>query len=164
MWLPNRVETVVVLLAASRNGYICNPSLHNSHTVGEIVTLIGANGAGKSTLMMTICGNPRARTGTITHDGQDITDLPTHAIMRRRIAQAPEGRRIFPGLSVEENLVVATSSWRRMGASYGDVLDLLSKSGMTITPGFRSARMPPTVATETTSLTPCSRSAQRLAR
>ena len=49
---------------------------------GEIVTLIGANGAGKSTLMMTICGNPRARDGSITFDGEDITRMPTHEIMR----------------------------------------------------------------------------------
>ena len=54
---------------------------------GEIVTLIGANGAGKSTLMMTICGNPRARSGQIVHQGQDITHWPTHEIMRRGIAQ-----------------------------------------------------------------------------
>jgi branched-chain amino acid transport system ATP-binding protein len=71
---------------------------------GEIVTLIGANGAGKSTLMMTICGNPRARRGRIIFDGQDITDLPTHEIARRRIAQAPEGRRIFSRMTVMENL------------------------------------------------------------
>ncbi|MGE0420339.1 MAG: ABC transporter ATP-binding protein [Acetobacteraceae bacterium] len=73
---------------------------------GEIVTLIGANGAGKSTLMMTICGNPRARSGAIVYDGQDITRLPTHLIMRRRIAQAPEGRRIFSRMSVYENLLM----------------------------------------------------------
>ena len=71
---------------------------------GEIVTLIGANGAGKSTLMMTVCGNPRARTGRIVYDGTDITGLPTHAIMRKRIAQAPEGRRIFGRMTVYENL------------------------------------------------------------
>jgi branched-chain amino acid transport system ATP-binding protein len=71
---------------------------------GEIVTLIGANGAGKSTLMMTICGSPRARSGRIVHDGQDITQLPTHEIMRRGIAQAPEGRRIFGRMTVRENL------------------------------------------------------------
>ena len=71
---------------------------------GEIVTLIGANGAGKSTLMMTVCGNPRARRGRITFDGQDITNLPTHDIARLRIAQSPEGRRIFPRMSVYENL------------------------------------------------------------
>jgi len=71
---------------------------------GEITTLIGANGAGKTTLMMTICGNPRARDGRIVHDGTDITRLPTHAIMRRRIALSPEGRRIFPRMTVRENL------------------------------------------------------------
>lgn len=71
---------------------------------GEIVTLIGANGAGKSTLMMTIFGNPRARSGEIIYNGENITQLPTHEIARRRIAQSPEGRRIFPRMSVYENL------------------------------------------------------------
>jgi branched-chain amino acid transport system ATP-binding protein len=71
---------------------------------GEIVTMIGANGAGKSTLMMTICGTPQARTGTIVFDGQDITRKPTHEIARLRIAQAPEGRRVFARMSVFENL------------------------------------------------------------
>ena len=71
---------------------------------GEIVTLIGANGAGKSTLMMTIFGNPRAREGSIIYRGRDITDLPTHEIARLRIAQSPEGRRIFPRMTVRENL------------------------------------------------------------
>jgi len=73
---------------------------------GEIVTLIGANGAGKSTLMMTICGSPRARSGTIVHEDQDITHWPTHEIMRRGIAQAPEGRRIFNRMTVHENLLM----------------------------------------------------------
>ncbi len=71
---------------------------------GEIVTLIGANGAGKSTLMMTICGNPRARSGQIVFDGVDITQRPTHEIMRMAISQAPEGRHIFPRMTVLENL------------------------------------------------------------
>jgi branched-chain amino acid transport system ATP-binding protein len=71
---------------------------------GEIVTLIGANGAGKSTLMMTIFGKPRAREGRIVFAGRDITDLPTHEIARLRIAQSPEGRRIFPRMTVLENL------------------------------------------------------------
>lgn len=79
---------------------------------GEIVTLIGANGAGKSTLMMTICGSPQARSGTITYLGEDITNLPTHEIMRKDIAQSPEGRRIFPRMSVMENL--------QMGAAVAD--------------------------------------------
>jgi branched-chain amino acid transport system ATP-binding protein len=71
---------------------------------GEIVALIGANGAGKSTLMMTIFGAPRARTGSITFAGTEITNLPTHEIARLRIAQSPEGRRIFPRMTVMENL------------------------------------------------------------
>jgi branched-chain amino acid transport system ATP-binding protein len=71
---------------------------------GEIVTLIGANGAGKSTLMMTICGNPHARQGTITFDGRDITRMATHDIARLKLAQSPEGRRIFSRMTVMENL------------------------------------------------------------
>ncbi len=71
---------------------------------GEIATLIGSNGAGKSTLMMTICGTPRARAGKIIFDGHDITAMPTHEIIRLGIAQSPEGRRIFPRMSVLENL------------------------------------------------------------
>ena len=71
---------------------------------GEIVALIGANGAGKSTLMMTIFGRPRARAGQIEFDGRDITEEATHEIARLRIAQSPEGRRIFPRMSVAENL------------------------------------------------------------
>jgi branched-chain amino acid transport system ATP-binding protein len=76
---------------------------------GEIVALIGANGAGKSTLMMTIFGSPRARSGSIRFAGQDITELPTHEIARLRIAQSPEGRRIFPRMTVLENLQMGAS-------------------------------------------------------
>jgi branched-chain amino acid transport system ATP-binding protein len=71
---------------------------------GEIVTIIGANGAGKSTLMMTIFGRPQARRGEIVFDGVDIAHLPTHRIARMGLAQSPEGRRIFPRMSVLENL------------------------------------------------------------
>jgi len=71
---------------------------------GEIVALIGANGAGKSTLMMTICGNPRAREGSIRFAGRDISRLATHEIAALKIAQAPEGRRIFLRMTVLENL------------------------------------------------------------
>src|SRR5581483_9893190 len=71
---------------------------------GEIVALIGANGACESTLMMTIFGRPRARAGQILFDGRDITAVPTHVIARLRIAKSPEGRRIFPRMSVAENL------------------------------------------------------------
>ncbi|HCK80625.1 MAG: ABC transporter ATP-binding protein [Candidatus Contendobacter sp.] len=71
---------------------------------GEIVTLIGANGAGKSTLLMTICGSPHAGKGAVIFEGQDITQKPTHVIMQCGLALVPEGRRIFPGLTVQENL------------------------------------------------------------
>jgi branched-chain amino acid transport system ATP-binding protein len=71
---------------------------------GEIVCLIGANGAGKSTLMMTVCGSPQARSGSVVFEGRDITRMPTHEIARLRIAQSPEGRRIFPRMTVFENL------------------------------------------------------------
>ncbi len=79
---------------------------------GEIVALIGANGAGKSTLMMTIFGAPRAHEGRIVFDGRDITQMPTHEITRLKIAQSPEGRRIFARMSVMENL--------QMGATIAD--------------------------------------------
>ncbi|MEE8211772.1 MAG: ABC transporter ATP-binding protein [Acidiferrobacterales bacterium] len=77
---------------------------------GEIVALIGANGAGKSTLLMTICGKPQAAAGQITFDGADISRLPTYQIVRRGIAQAPEGRRIFPYMTVMENLQMGAST------------------------------------------------------
>ena len=73
---------------------------------GEIVTLIGANGAGKTTLLMTICGKPRASAGRVLLDGQDITRLPMHKIARLGLAHSPEGRRIFPRMSVLENLLM----------------------------------------------------------
>lgn len=79
---------------------------------GEIVTLIGSNGAGKSTLMMTICGTPRARSGSIYFDGKDITSLAVHKIAQLGISQSPEGRRIFPRMTVLENL--------QMGATVTD--------------------------------------------
>jgi branched-chain amino acid transport system ATP-binding protein len=88
---------------------------------GEIVALIGANGAGKSTLMMTIFGRPRARDGHILFDGADITGAPAHQIARMRIAQSPEGRRIFPRMSVAENL--------QMGADATDCSEAERRSG-----------------------------------
>jgi branched-chain amino acid transport system ATP-binding protein len=71
---------------------------------GEIVSLIGANGAGKTTLLMTVCGNPQASSGRVMLEGRDITRDPTANIMRSGIAIVPEGRRVFSGLTVEENL------------------------------------------------------------
>ena len=71
---------------------------------GEIVALIGANGAGKSTLLMTICGNPKARAGKILFEDRNISAMSTHRIVNLGIAHAPEGRRIFPRMTVLENL------------------------------------------------------------
>ena len=71
---------------------------------GEIVTLIGANGAGKTTTLMTISGCVRARAGTVTFAGRDITGLPPHQIVALGLVQSPEGRKIFPRLTVRENL------------------------------------------------------------
>jgi branched-chain amino acid transport system ATP-binding protein len=79
---------------------------------GEIVTLIGANGAGKTTLLMSVCGSPRASHGRILFEGEDITQMPTYQIVRRGIAHCPEGRRIFPRMTVMENL--------QMGATTAD--------------------------------------------
>src|SRR5207253_315347 len=76
---------------------------------GEIVALIGANGAGKSTLLMTLCGRPQAARGEILFEGRDITRLSTFEIVRLRIAQVPEGRRIFPRMTVLENLKIGAS-------------------------------------------------------
>ena len=76
---------------------------------GEIVSLIGANGAGKSTLLMTVCGVPRAASGTILFEGRDITRLAPFEIVRLGIAQAPEGRRIFPRMTVLENLQIGAT-------------------------------------------------------
>ncbi len=86
-------------------GAICavnQVSLHVNQ--GEIVSLIGSNGAGKTSLLMTVCGNPRASSGRILLEGTDITALPSHHIMRQGIAVSPEGRRVFPALTVIENL------------------------------------------------------------
>jgi branched-chain amino acid transport system ATP-binding protein len=83
---------------------------------GEIVTLIGANGAGKTTMLMTLCGNPRASSGKIVFEGRDITACSTHEIMRMGIAISPEGRRVFPSLTVLENM--------KMGAFFASTSEI----------------------------------------
>lgn len=75
---------------------------------GETVSLIGANGAGKSTLLMSVFGQPRIASGEIRYRGEDISRKSTHFIASNGIAQAPEGRRIFPDMTVEENLLMGT--------------------------------------------------------
>jgi branched-chain amino acid transport system ATP-binding protein len=110
---------------------------------GEIVTLIGANGAGKSTLLMTICGNPRARAGRILFDGRDITRAPMHRIARGGIAQVPEGRRIFPRMTVRENLLLgavavsepAEKQIERVFAIFPRLKERISQRGGTLSGG-----------------------------
>lgn len=96
-----------------RSGYGQIEALHGidlSVAAGEIVTVIGANGAGKSTLLMTICGKPRARGGEIVLNGENITRLQTHLLIRRGVAHVPEGRRIFARMSLRENLQMGAFS------------------------------------------------------
>ncbi|MFZ0425118.1 MAG: ABC transporter ATP-binding protein [Xanthobacteraceae bacterium] len=111
---------------------------------GEIVALIGANGAGKSTLMMTVCGNPRARDGEIIFAGRDVTRLPTHEIARLKLAQSPEGRRIFPRMTVLENLQMGAtvaapaefaSNLDRVLALFPRIKERLTQRGGTLSGG-----------------------------
>ena len=93
---------------------------------GETLAIIGANGAGKSTLLRTIAGLHRATSGTITLDGKPVSRLPTHARVRQGIVMVPEGRRLFPSLTVEENLRIGTSTGRPGGWTIDRVLGLFS--------------------------------------
>lgn len=111
---------------------------------GEIVTMIGANGAGKSTLMMTIFGKPQASEGKVLFEGQDITRMPTHEIARLNIAQSPEGRRIFPRMTVFENLQMGASvnefkhfdeDLERMFALFPRLKDRIQQRGGTLSGG-----------------------------
>ena len=79
---------------------------------GETLALVGANGAGKTTLLRTIAGAHRPAGGRIHFDGHDVTSVPAHLRVRAGIALVPEGRRLFPGLTVEENLLVAAAAGR----------------------------------------------------
>ena len=89
---------------------------------GEIVTLIGANGAGKSTTLRAINGLNRPRTGTITFQGGDITRTPPHEIVSLGISQSPEGRRLFPRMSVVENLEMGAFQ-RKDRSTYDDDIE-----------------------------------------
>jgi branched-chain amino acid transport system ATP-binding protein len=90
---------------------------------GEIVALIGANGAGKTTLLRAIAGAHRPHAGKVTFDGEDVTRVPAHKRVARGIALVPEGRRLFPTLTVEENLRVAAAGNRRGRWNMQAVLD-----------------------------------------
>jgi branched-chain amino acid transport system ATP-binding protein len=91
---------------------------------GETVAVIGANGAGKSTLLRTVCGLLPRTSGTVTFDGRPLTGVPTHRRVELGIALVPEGRRIFPSLSVEENLLVGAYRRRPGPWSVARVLEL----------------------------------------
>ena len=139
--------TALLTLESVTSGYgniIALKSVNLTVARGEIVTLIGANGAGKSTLMMTVFGQPRARAGSILFDGRDITQLPTHEIARLRIAQSPEGRRIFPRMTVRENLQMGAALDReanfepdlaRMTALFPRLAERLSQRAGTLSGG-----------------------------
>jgi branched-chain amino acid transport system ATP-binding protein len=88
---------------------------------GEIVTLIGSNGAGKTTTLRTIIGMARPRRGTITYGGHRLDSLPTDRIVRLGIAQSPEGRRIFPRMTVLENLELGAFARRDRAAIAPDL-------------------------------------------
>jgi len=91
---------------------------------GEIVSLIGSNGAGKTTTLMTISGTLRPSRGRITFDGEDITGLPSHKILKRGLVLVPEGRRIFPQLTVMENLEMGAFTRRASEIEFDQVFEL----------------------------------------
>ncbi len=84
----------------------------------EVVAVLGANGAGKTTLMRTISGFIRPAKGSVSFEGRRIDRLDPEVIAQRGVIHVPQGRRVFPGLTVYENLVVGTATWRRWGASF----------------------------------------------
>ena len=125
---------------------------------GKIVTLIGANGAGKSTILRTITGLVHAASGSITYDGEELTKLPTHTIVTKGITLVPEGRHVFPDMTVLENLKIGAylrkdnlnddiewvyslfprlkeRNWQQAGTLSGEILNIIkeiNKRGVTI--------------------------------
>jgi len=113
-----------------RHGYLQALSeVSLSVAPGETLAIIGANGAGKSTLLRSIIGLHQPAAGAISLDGRDMTALPPHARVRAGIALVPEGRRLFPSLSVEENLLVGQSSGRSGAWSVRAVYELFDWMG-----------------------------------
>ena len=90
----------------------------------EIVALIGSNGAGKTTLLNSISGHI-TKTGQITFEGKDITKVPPHKIARTNLLQVPEGRHVFPGLNVEQNLLVGTTADKGIRLAAGNNSEML---------------------------------------
>lgn len=113
---------------------------------GETVALVGANGAGKTTLLRTVVGAHRAASGKVIFDGADITTMPAHQRVRLGIALVPEGRKLFPGLTVEENLLTAGARSRPGPWDVDRVLDafpllrpLRKKAAATLSGGQQQA-------------------------
>ncbi|TEB08413.1 High-affinity branched-chain amino acid transport ATP-binding protein LivF [Pelotomaculum schinkii] len=97
---------------------------------GEIVSIVGANGAGKSTLINTISGILKPKTGSISFAGEEISRLEAHQVVERGVIQVPEGRRLFPNMSVEENLLLgsyAPATRKNRAANLDKVFDLLPR-------------------------------------
>jgi len=106
---------------------------------GQAIAVIGANGAGKSTLLKSIAGLMHSRRDAIVFDGAPIGDLPAHAVARRGIALVPEGRRLFPSLTVEENLLIGGQGGRPgHGRSHASMSSsVLASAGTCRAPRFR---------------------------
>lgn len=99
---------------------------------GEVVTIVGANGAGKTTTLRAIAGLLPARRGTIRFEGDDITRLPAHEVVERGITLIPEGRQLFPDMSVRENLIMGAyrrEARGRQEKTLAEVLDLFPRLG-----------------------------------
>lgn len=118
-----QVDAIEVFYADVRA--LSDVSLHVNK--GEIVTLIGANGAGKSTTLRAISGLLRPRRGQIAYDGVSLATIPPSAMIRKGVAHIPEGRRLFPQMTVFENLIVGLSGsplWKERGDLVAEVLTL----------------------------------------
>jgi branched-chain amino acid transport system ATP-binding protein len=124
---PILAEGIIVLqskeLTVSYGPVTALKSVNLRVEAGEIVALLGANGAGKTTLLRTLSGLIRPREGEIILNGINLANVGVERRVRMGVAHVPEGRRIFPGLTVLENLTVATNAWRRRGQSIKEVLD-----------------------------------------
>lgn len=126
----NAAATPILRVEALCSGYGELPVLHDM-TIdvgrGEIVSVVGANGAGKTTLLLTIAGHLKAHSGSVTFDGEDITTLPAHAAAARGLVMVPEGGRLFPFMTVLENLQLGAyhpTARQRMARTLDDVMQV----------------------------------------
>lgn len=124
------MTNAILQVEALCSGYSELPVLHGMTLdvgQGEFVSVVGANGAGKTTLLLTITGHLKAHSGRVMFDGQDITNLPAHAAAERGLVMVPEGGRLFPFMSVLENLQLGAyhpKARARMAQSLDEVMTL----------------------------------------